>query len=230
MERGFEGRRWNIVPFDAPEGGSPLILLLAGFEALTDELREAFEAAEVLPLWLAMPLDIDWDRDYTPWPAAGTGGRVFAGGAGELMKSAAALCVALRGELGAGSVWAVGYSLGGLAAMWLHSCLSFDGAGSCSGSLWYPGFTDWLAAHPPGGRIYLSLGEKEKNTKNPQMAVNPEATERAALICKSSAGGVIFRAEPGGHFKDPEGRIARAAGWLCGGIKNSPPANSRAGK
>lgn len=216
MERVFKSLSWNVSPFGEPSEGAALLLLLAGEEGLTGRLRDALTAAGAPAAWLAFPLAVDWDRDYTPWPAEGTGGRRFAGGAGALLESAAALRDALRRELRPGAVYPVGYSLGGLAALWLHACLGFDGAGSCSGSLWYPDFTDFLAAHPPGGRIYLSLGGREKNTRDPQMAQNPAATESVRQLCLASAQKVFFRSEPGGHFRDPEGRLARGAAWLCG--------------
>lgn len=209
------GREWAVERLDAPSPGAPLILLLSGQEALTAPLKDALEAAGVPPLWLALPQAVDWDRDYTPWPAEGSGGRTFAGKASGLRDSVPALLDGLRAEADFGPVYPVGYSLGGLAALWLHAELGLDGAGSCSGSLWYPGFTEYLSAHPPAGKVYLSLGGKEKNTRDPLMAGNPAATERTLQICRFSAARAVFRAEPGGHFRDPEGRAARAIRWLC---------------
>ena len=44
----FSGRGWNTVPFGSPGDGAPLILLLAGKEALTGALRAALEAGASL--------------------------------------------------------------------------------------------------------------------------------------------------------------------------------------
>ncbi len=227
MKREFCHRQWNIVPFGAPAPGAPLVLLFTGEEEIADGLGAALTAACVPSLWLAFPLAVDWDRDYTPWPAEGTGGRVFAGRADELLMSAAALRGALRNELRPGSVYPVGYSLGGLAALYFHARSPFDGAGSCSGSLWYPGWTDYLAAHPPTGKVYLSLGGKEKNTRDIRMRQNPDATVLTLRICARSAQKATFRSESGGHFKDPSGRVARAVAWLCKDQKTMPPAPDR---
>lgn len=216
MKYDFAGREWNVEDFGTPETGAPLILLLAGDGELTDRMRAALEEAGAPALWLAFPVNIDWDRDYTPWPTSGSGGRVFAGGAGRLLESVRALREELEAELRPGAMFPVGYSLGGLAALWLHANTPFDGAGSCSGSLWYPGWTDFLEGHPLTGLVYLSLGGKEKNTRDPQMARNPRCTDFTRQLCQRTARRTALISEPGCHFRDPEGRLARAIAWLCG--------------
>ncbi len=212
----FVGRRWNIVSFGEPAAGSPLVVVLAGGGVLTDVFMKRLSDESVPPLWLAAPSDVDWDRDYTPWPSDACGGRAFSGGADEFGKSVAALCEGTRRELCPGALYIVGYSLGGLAVMYFQTKMAFDGCGSCSGSAWYPGWINYLEQNPPKGKIYLSLGGKEKNTRDQLMATVADATERIRRICERSAESVFFRNEPGGHFRDPEGRLAHAISWLCG--------------
>ncbi len=213
--RSFGGRNWRTESFGEPHDGAPLVILLAGGDELSEEFFAKLSAEGAPPANFAVPCDADWDGDFTPWPAEGSNGRRFSGGADEFGKSVAAAITALREEMCPGAVYIVGYSLGGLAAMYFHLTLGLsDGCGSCSGSLWYPGWCEFLETHPARGAVYLSLGGKEKNTRDPLMAANPEATELTKRLCLSSADRVIFRNEPGSHFRDPDGRLARAIAWL----------------
>lgn len=212
----FCGRKWTVKAFGEPTDGAPLVLLLAGeLDELFPALAEKLAAEGVQPLWLASPSVSDWDNDFTPWRLEAPNGRVFGGGADALLPSVEAAANALRAELHAGKVFIAGYSLGGLAAMYFHTKLGLDGCASCSGSLWFPGWCEYLAKNPPAGKIYLSLGGKEKNTTDLLMISNEPMTERTKVICAKSAERVIFHREPGGHFRDIEGRIARGIKWLC---------------
>lgn len=113
------------------------------------------------------------------------------------------------------AVYPVGYSLGGLAALYFHCEAGFSGCGSCSGSLWYPGWLEYLEARAPGGKIYLSLGGKEKNARDPLMRTVEEATCQTKALLSASAR-CTFVHEPGGHFRDVPQRLARAIAWLLG--------------
>ncbi len=209
MKRDFGGRMWEI---ECARGGALLILLSGG--GIPSDFIEKYNASGAPPVTVAAPLDVDWDRDYSPW-AAECIGRSFGGGADALGESAAIL----RGEAvqnGVSKSYIIGYSLGGLAALYLHTKLGFDGCGSCSGSLWFPRWREYIDAADVRGRVYLSLGGKEKNSPDALMATVADATEFTRRACESKADRVCFRCEPGGHFRDPDGRLARAAAWLCG--------------
>lgn len=214
MDAQFAGRRWNIDSFGEPGTGAPLVIVLAG-SGTTDELKSKLAAEGAPSLWLAAPQNVDWDRDYTPWRADTGNGRVFSGGADEFGRSVAEMRERMSRELRVGDVYIVGYSLGGLAAMYFHTKMKFDGCGSCSGSAWYPGWTEYLEKNPPKGRIYISLGGREKNSGDKLMSTVADATERIRRICERTADSVFFRSEPGGHFRDPDGRLARAICMLC---------------
>lgn len=211
----LEGKRCWAEPRGEPEA---VVLLLAGeysretAQEITDgPLREGNAPAFVL----AGAETGDWDGDYSPWPFTTPGGRHFSGGAdstGTFLREA--LLPYLQREFpGAGEAYLVGYSMGGLAALYLFCQGGFAGCGSCSGSLWYPGCTRYLQEHPAAGRVYLSLGGKEKNTKDPLMCRVEEETLAAEKILSRSARTAFVR-EPGGHFRDIPGRLARAVSWL----------------
>ena len=111
-----------------------------------------------------------------------------------------------------------GYSLAGLFAVYaLYRTDVFSGAVSASGSLWFPGFLDYVTSHAmprTPGRVYLSLGDREKNTKSPVMCRVEENT--AALHERFCAEGIacIFELNPGNHFQNVEQRIAKGIAWI----------------
>ena len=112
-----------------------------------------------------------------------------------------------------------GYSLAGLFSLWAgYRCGLFDGIASVSGSLWYDGFGAFMrenALSPSVKGIYLSLGDREKNAKNPRMAKVEEATGEAARLLRERTGlPVPFELNPGGHFRDVPERIAKALLYL----------------
>ena len=62
-------------------------------------------------------------------------------------------------------------------------------------------------------RVYLSLGDREKNTKNAVMRRVEENT--AALYRRFRAQGIvcIFELNPGNHFQEVEQRLAKGIAW-----------------
>ena len=88
-----------------------------------------------------------------------------------------------------------GYSLGGLTALYaLYQTDSFGWIASLSGSLWYDGFCEYMEKERPLRRevnVYLSLGKKERLSRNPRMGKVAECTERARQILESQLGQVL---------------------------------------
>jgi Predicted hydrolase of the alpha/beta superfamily len=199
----------------------PLVILLSG----DDSVQQLSEICEMLlpqidsrncrAFLIAGFGPIDWNRDYTPWYLEGTNGLIFAGKANEtldFMKNTLVPMLQSRFSLN-GEVYPVGYSLGGLTALYVHCMLGFTGCGSCSGSLWFPGWLEFLQEHQPSGKVYLSLGGKEEKTKDPLMCEVVTATQKSKeLIAKSAK--VTYVKEPGGHFREIPQRIGRAILWL----------------
>ena len=88
-----------------------------------------------------------------------------------------------------------GYSLAGLFALWAGwTSGNFARVASVSGSLWYPGFTDFIRDNAPVGhigKVCISLGDRESHTRHPLMSQVDTCT--AAVV----------------HFDHPERRMAR---------------------
>ena len=161
----------------------------------------------------------DWNRDLSPWPAPAVyGDEAFSGGGAATLARLEAL---LKGQ----PAYLAGYSLAGLFALWAMSeCPLIRGAACCSPSLWFPDWEAYAQAHPlPEDRIlYLSLGMKEERTRHPVLrtvgdAVRREHDRAAHLAARQLSW------HPGGHFTDPEGRIAQGLGWLAAMAAENAP-------
>ena len=190
-------------------------------EALSALLERAVKKGETGPFALIAPLDVDWDADYTPWMAQCMPNRTFAGGADAyLTRLEEKLLPALAEDRGLrGPVYALGYSLGGLAALYslLRSPQRYAGAASVSGALWYPGFEAKFMERVPKAPVYCSLGRAEAKVRAAAMRDNPEITQRIA-----QAAGGFFEWNNGNHFFEVPQRIAKALLWLL--HKESPRA------
>ena len=154
---------------------------------LPEKLKESEGAwldrmAETLSANMVVISGLDWESDLTPWKAPGLKTGEFAGKAQSFLDILAGdLLVSIENSLRINRPerYICGVSLSGLFALWA-SCKKdlFYGVASVSGSFWYDGFMEWISEHRPyAERFYLSLGEKEKDSKNPRLAKVDEATK-----------------------------------------------------
>ena len=176
---------------------------------------------------LAAISGVDWNRELSPWLAPGVfrGAGDFGGEGPTFLDTLTGRIVPLvEAQLGFSPVSraAAGYSLAGLFALWsVFQTDVFDRVASVSGSLWFDGFTDYMnSTAPPDGlrQIYLSLGDREKNARNRRMAAVEDCTCRAEELLREWNIPVIFEMNPGGHFQDIPGRIARGIDQLMGSV------------
>ena len=169
--------------------------------------------------------DWDWNRDLSPWraPRCVKGGEDFAGGAGAYL---ARLADAIPGfeaghGLKIGRRALAGYSLAGLFALYaLYETELFDAAASVSGSLWFQDFTEFMRkseTKKPHPRVYFSVGDQEKRTRNPWFSAIEDRTREAADILRARGADATFVLEPGNHFADANPRVARGIDWIAGG-------------
>ena len=141
MNREFGGRR--VRTFGA---GGPVIWMVCDFDL-------AAQASALLPegaATVAAVEGVDWNRELTPWPAppVARGQPEFGGGADTLLgELAGRILPEVEAELRPSARWIAGYSLAGLFAVYAAlSTRLFARVASVSGSMWYPGFSDWIAA------------------------------------------------------------------------------------
>lgn len=141
MNREFGGRR--VQTFGT---GGPVIWMVCDFDL-------AAQASALLPegaATVAAVEGVDWNRKLTPWPAppVARGQPEFGGGADTLLgELAGRILPEVEAELRPSARWIAGYSLAGLFAVYAAlSTRLFARVASVSGSMWYPGFSDWIAA------------------------------------------------------------------------------------
>ena len=197
-------------------GSGPLVVLLDDKET-AEKLRPLLPACSLL----AFPAE-DWDRDLTPWRAPGLRGKdpEFGGEAAAFLEALLRAMAEAEAALPEKpeTKLLMGYSLGGLFALWAGTRTdAFPLLASVSGSLWYDGWCGYLAERPcRAGKVYLSLGEKEPKARNPRMARVGECTEKTAELLRAAGTETALEWNPGGHFNEPETRMAKAARVLIG--------------
>ncbi len=116
----------------------------------------------------------------------------------------------------------LGYSLAGLCVLYaLHErAPDFRWFYALSASVWMEGWKEYAAVHPPfpDAHVWLSLGGKEPNTRDPRMCrVGDGYREEKRLLEKYlPQGNVQMTWHPGGHFSDIPGRMKKALEWKRG--------------
>ena len=137
----------------------------------------------------------------------------------------------------------VGYSLAGLFSLWVgvsqpgvsrsgtpqqvaRGCQPdntpvaiFQRIGAVSGSFWFPGLLDYVNQQLSGGAVglthaYLSLGDREARTPNPQIMHVRENAELLASKLENAGITSTFELNRGNHFQNVEGRMQKALDWL----------------
>ena len=96
---------------------------------------------------------------------------------------------------------------------------TFQRIGAVSGSFWFPGLLDYVDQQLRGGVVglthaYLSLGDREARTPNPQIMHVRENAELLASRLESAGITSMFELNRGNHFQNVEGKIQKALDWL----------------
>ena len=96
---------------------------------------------------------------------------------------------------------------------------TFQRIGAVSGSFWFPGLLDYVDQQLSGGAVglthaYLSLGDREARTPNPQIIHVRENAELLASKFENAGITSTFELNRGNHFQNVEGRIQKALDWL----------------
>lgn len=176
--------------------------------------------------WTVVALDgVDWNAGLTPWPAPAIfrGQPDFAGRAGEhLAVLTERVLPMVETALEPRRRLLAGYSLAGMLAVYAALTTDcFAEVASVSGSLWYPGFVDFVEKHSAAPlSAYFSVGDREKLGRNRVFHSIEDCTERVCTALSVRGTRTVFERNPGGHFDDPVGRMRKAFVWLTGREKN----------
>lgn len=174
-----------------------------------DAMAEKYEANMVVISGL------NWESDLTPWKAPGLKTGEFEGKATSfLSRLKEDIFVNLESSfrISRPERYICGISLSGLFALWASCKMDiFYGVASVSGSFWYDGFLDWISENRPyADKFYFSLGEKEKDTKNPRLAGVDSATKHIYGLMNTIGADVRFEYNEGNHFGPLIERIEKA--------------------
>ncbi len=182
--------------------------------------------AALLPnnITLLTIIEPDWETSFSPWPAprAFKSGADFSGGAAAYLRTLTdTLLPQAEAALDLQPAWRAlaGYSLAGLFALYsAYHSNQFQRIASVSGSLWFDGWLEFMQTHSAPTlpeRAYFSVGDTEKNTKNPRMAVVENHTQAAEALWRQAGVQTTFKLNHGGHFQDVPGRLAKAVAYLA---------------
>lgn len=156
----------------------------------------------------------DWFSDLSPWKSSLLDNK-FEGKASYTFDYIQKEIISIYKEKR--DIYIMGYSLAGLFAIWsLCNCDSLSGAVSCSGSLWYPEFLDYLVKESEklsGKKVYLSVGGKEANSSDPMMANVITATMKSAELLKEN-NRIKFNLDKGGHFANTAKRLVKGIAYI----------------
>ena len=155
----------------------------------------------------------DWNSEFSPWPLQ-AGKMSFAGKAEETLNQLLEIRNEVERKYEVKTSFIVGYSLAGLFALYAHR--HFDGIAGCSSSLWFTGFNEWFEGSgiDRNKKVYLSLGDREENSRNPLMATVGDKTRELYGWLQANGNDCILEMNPGGHFNEPGLRMLKGIRWL----------------
>ena len=165
---------------------------------------------------------LDWNNDMSPYaaPSVFRHAPAFSGGADKYLDLLTEKIIPAAEEITGSVKWRgiAGYSLAGLFALYsLFRTDAFSRCASVSGSLWYPGFSSFVAQHEMMGIpqcIYFSLGDRECRTRNPVLSTVQSETENIVALMERRGIPAVFRLNDGGHHDNPALRTADGISWI----------------
>ena len=178
----------------------------------------------------------EWNDMLTPWECPGifANDAPFAGHAERQLEILSEIVQKTEEQLGVrpSHRCIAGYSLAGLFAAWAPFQTDlFDAVASASGSMWYPGFAEYVETgmfDRPPRCAYFSLGSKEARTPSRLLRGVADGTQRVVDAFRMKGVKTVFESNPGNHFKEPDVRMAKAICWAVSNCGEDSPSNSKA--
>ena len=177
-----------------------------------------------------------WEENFSPWcaPRVFAKGPNFGDGAQKTLDTLINQVIPwAESELAEPPAYRalVGYSLAGLFSLWAgvspqlgapdapQPAATFQRIGAVSGSFWFPGLLGYVDQQLRGGVVglthaYLSLGDREARTPNPQIMHVRENAELLASKLENAGITSTFELNRGNHFQNIGGRMQKALDWL----------------
>ncbi len=212
----------KVLLFRGESDEAPLVVLNT-VHGEGEKVHEAIEAETDADFSLVCVGGLDWDNEMSPWHAPSLSDKEppFSGNADDYLKSLTDTIVPdAVSEMGVRPAYKVlaGYSLAGLFAVYsIYRTDMFSRIASASGSMWFPGFADFVETNEPlrmPEKLYLSLGDREARTRNQVLSTVEDITRAIHDSFVRKGVESVFEMNPGNHFKDPTGRMARGIAWI----------------
>ena len=211
----------KITVFENENENVPVVYANMYSEAELDVLHEC-EKLACKPFHLVSVTGLRWDEELSPWqhgPVVSQSDH-FTGEAEQYARFLTEKIIPSAEEILPKPCFRViaGYSMGGLFALYApYITEAFSKAVSASGSVWYPGFVEYVKAHDflqAPDAIYLSLGDKESRTKNQYLSRTENCMNELHSIYQSKGIDSVFELNQGNHFRDVPYRLAKGIAWV----------------
>lgn len=216
-----EGKTVSV--YSGREADGPIVYLNT-YAGEGGQVYQALQDNGCHDVTLAVISGLDWNHDMAPWeipPISEKDPPCTAGSDEYLRLLTEEIVPEAERKLSGKVLWRglAGYSLAGLFAFYaLYQTDFFSRIASVSGSLWFPGFLEYVLSHEMKRKpdcLYLSVGDRECRTKNPYLRTVQERTEQIAAFCSGRNMETIFQLNPGNHFQNAVQRMASGISKLC---------------
>ena len=216
--RTYHSLHLDIVSFDS----SSIIYILLPHRLPAEELTAIEELSTRFETNIVAISEMDWNNDMTPWKSPAVKEGEFGGRASQFLdRLKGDIFFNLESSLQIRNPkrYLIGLSLAGLFSVWAGIMKPlFEGVASISGSFWYDGFAEWLLKQEELQcvRFYISMGEKEKETKVKRFANIEEDTMKVVETLMLKGAEVAFEVTEGGHNSPVLPRIEKSVVSLFG--------------
>lgn len=212
----------TVEIFKAQKAQAPLVIVNS-YQRSNGALYQTCKALDCPDFTLAEISGIAWNDELSPWAIAPIGEKdmPYGGQADVYLKLLLEdiLPAVMKTLDSAPSYTAIaGYSLAGLFA--LYAALqsnTFQAAASCSGSLWFPGFAEYVKAAEVSKlpkTMYFSLGDREAHGNNQILNTVEDCTRDIATHFTEYGVDAVFEKNRGNHFKQVTLRTAKGLRWI----------------
>ena len=207
----------TICVYPAETLPAPLVIC-TGYENNDEQLLMACQKNGCPEFSLVYVTNVRWEEELSPWKAEKifSDRDTFAGEADTYLTFLVQeilpyTSIILKEQIT--DICIAGYSMAGLFSLYaLYRTPVFSQAVCVSGSVWYPDFTEFcekteMKSMPE--TIYLSIGDRERYTKNPYVKQVEERMKTLYELFKRQNRRVCFEKNPGNHFKEADIRLAK---------------------
>ena len=216
--RTYHSLHLDIVSFDS----SSIIYILLPHRLPAEELTAIEELSTRFETNIVAISEMDWNNDMTPWKAPAVKEGEFGGRASQFLdRLKGDIFFNLESSLQIRNPrrYLIGLSLAGLFSVWAGIMKPlFEGVASISGSFWYDGFAEWILKQEALKCVsyYVSMGDKEKETKVKRFANIEEDTMKVVEALMLKGAEVAFEVTEGGHNSPVLPRIEKSVVSLFG--------------